>query len=227
MHNPIAAEYQMVKEFVISMGYEKEIRWQETISFDDVDESSFLRELAWVILSSGMREKIVRNIFPEISEIFFFWKNTHLILSYKEKCLSQAIKIFNNKSKISAIIAAAQRINEIGFPDLKKRIENNPLATLRQFPFIGPVTSYHLAKNIGVPIAKPDRHLVRIANLNGFANVQDFCMRISDISGDCISVVDIIFWRFAASCPDYLIRLSPYQESVDMDCNSRLMGCIL
>jgi len=216
----------MVKEFVISMGYEKEIIWQNDRSFDKIDESSFLQELAWVVLSSGIREKVIRSIFTEISEIFFFWEDPKRIMAEEEKCLVQALKIFNNKLKIQAIITAARRIDEIGFNQLKEEIRNNPLETFSQFPFIGPITAYHLAKNIGIQIAKPDRHLVRIADLNGYTDVQEFCRHVSNLSGDSVSVVDIIFWRFAASCPDYIARLLPYTKIDDVFVNSDKMGCL-
>ena len=216
----------MAKEFVISMGCEKEIIWQKGRSLEEIDESSFLRELAWVVLSSGFREKVIRNIFPEISKVFFYWEDPQRIVAEEKTCLLQALKIFNNKSKMSAIVIAARRIDEIGFNQLKERIREDPLETFTQFPFIGPITAYHLAKNIGIPIAKPDRHLVRIADLNGFTDVQEFCRQVSELSGDSVSVVDIIFWRFATSCPDYIGRLMPYLKSEDLIVDSDEIGCI-
>ena len=63
---------------------------------------------------------------------------------------------------------------------------------------------YHLAKNLGLSFAKPDRHLVRIANLLRYNNVQDFCMVVSELSHDKIGVVDLVFWRFANITQNYL-----------------------
>ena len=83
-------------------------------------------------------------------------------------------------------------------------IQENPIETLQTFSYIGPVTAYHLAKNIGLAVAKPDRHLKRIASLFGYHDVQILCSEISKITGDSIPIVDIVFWRFATIEKDYL-----------------------
>src|SRR5204862_28581 len=38
---------------------------------------------------------------------------------------------------------------------------------LTRCPYIGPVTCWHLAKNVGMDVVKPDRHLVRMAQASG------------------------------------------------------------
>jgi hypothetical protein len=58
---------------VIESGYAPEVDWQENVSFEKLDECTFLRECAWVILSSGMKEKIIRHKFIELTPIFFDW----------------------------------------------------------------------------------------------------------------------------------------------------------
>lgn len=204
MTNILILRYMFAKNFVIKEGHEDEINWQASLRFDDVDESIFLRELAWVVLSSGMSERVVRSLFNEISNCFFNWASAKLIVDNEDTCFYEAIKYFNSKPKISAIINAAHKINSLGFFQLKKMIYKNPIETLREFQYIGPVTVYHLAKNIGLPVAKPDRHLTRIANMGGYSDVQQFCNEISRLSGDSIPVVDIVLWRFATMEHDYL-----------------------
>lgn len=208
MSNKLISKYLFAKTIVIDEGYSAEIGWQSNIKFDDLNESIFLRELAWVVLSSGMRERVVRNLFSKISDCFFNWESAKLIVDNEDKCFREAIRYFNNKPKISAIIDSARRINCIGFYKIKKIISKNPIGTLREFSYIGPVTVYHLAKNIGLPLAKPDRHLTRIANKEGYSDVQMFCNEISKLSGDSIPVVDIVLWRFATIENDYLNVLS-------------------
>lgn len=200
----LASKYLFIKNVVSYCGYKEEIEWQDKLSSDSINESSFLKETAWVILSSGMKELIVRKLFFDISNCFYNWVSSKRIIKYEEKCLSDALKIFNNKPKLSAIIEAAKRINNIGFKNIKKMINSDPINKLQEFSFIGPVTAYHLAKNIGLNIAKPDRHLVRLSNQAGFSDVQSFCTEISSLTGDKISVIDIVFWRFATIENDYL-----------------------
>lgn len=192
------------KTIVMDEGYSAEISWQSNLNFEDLDESTFLKELAWVVLSSGMKEKVVRNLFDDISKCFFNWVSAKFIVDNKDRCFHEATKFFNNVPKISAIINAAHKINSIGFTEIKKKIRENPIETLQKFSYIGPVTVYHLAKNIGLPVAKPDRHLARIANMEGYSDVQMFCNEISELTGDSIPVVDIVLWRFATIEKDYL-----------------------
>jgi len=213
MDNSLMLKYAFAKTIVQDEGFQDEISWQSRLDFDCLDESEFLREIAWVILTCGMKEAIVRNRFDDISHCFFQWSSAQKIISNREKCRSSALKIFNNVQKIAAILDAADQVNIIGFDKVKKNIRLNPITFLQTFDYIGPVTVYHLAKNIGLPVAKPDRHLVRIAQQENYCDVQSFCGDISRISGDPIPVVDIVFWRFATIDHNYLNVLSSLNGS--------------
>jgi len=212
MLNKLAYKYTFIKSYLIENGFAEEIEWQAKIHFDEINESIFLREIAWVILSSGMKESVIRNIFENVSECFFNWISAGLITQNKEECFQKALKHFNNKNKVSAIIFAAEKINEIGFCQLKSALREEPFEKLQEFPYIGPITVYHLAKNIGLPYAKPDRHLKRIAKNEGYTDVQKFCHDVSKLTGDSKPVVDIVFWRFATITNDYLDVLSLFDE---------------
>jgi len=87
--------------------------------------------------------------------------------------------------------------------------EIDPINALQQFPYIGPATSYHVAKNIGFPVAKPDRHLCRFAELSGYQNPSDLCQALAEYIGDPIAVVDIVLWRFATLQHDYMTSFLP------------------
>lgn len=212
MSKKLAFKYSFIKNFLIQNGFAEEIEWQTNIHFDEINESIFLREIAWVILSSGMKEAVIRNIFGDVSKCFFNWISAGLITHNKEECFQKVLNHFNNENKISAIIFAAEKINEIGFYEFKKTIREEPFQKLQEFPYIGPITAYHLAKNIGLPYAKPDRHLKRIAKKEGYTDVQKFCHDVSKLTGDSKPVVDIVFWRFATITNDYLDVLSLFDE---------------
>ncbi len=196
--------YRQVKEYVVNSGYRKEIEWQENRNFSDTTESDFLREGAWVIVNSGMRESVVRKFFRDLSLCFFEWESAKKICEAECFCFEAAIKVFNNNRKIAAIISMAAQVFNIGFKRLKERLSNAPIEYLQTFQYIGPVTSYHLAKNLGLQVAKPDRHLVRLSNFLQFENVQQLCSVIAQHTGDAISVVDIVLWRFATLEKKYL-----------------------
>lgn len=193
----IVSAYRLAKNIVLHAGYKAEIAWQASLNFDEISETDFLREHAWVALSAGMHEYVIRQRFGIISRCFYNWQSAKTIVEQENNCRRLALRHFNNCRKIDGIIQTARIIVSFGFESYKKVIHCNPLEVLQSLPFVGPVTRYHLAKNIGLPFAKPDRHLVRLANSVGYSNVQQFCKDISESVDDSIPVIDIVLWRFA------------------------------
>jgi hypothetical protein len=200
----IACAYMSAKSFVIEAGYYSEIYWQESTQFDSIEESYFLREAAWVILSSGMREAIVRQKFPMISKSFFNWHSAKKIVDNKKKCLEGALQYFGHRRKIESIIQVSAHVHLNGFDNVCRSIEKDGIEYIMQFPYMGPVTSYHFAKNLGMPVSKPDRHLCRIAKAVGYNSPQLMCSDIAELTGEKVSVIDLIFWRFATLQKNYM-----------------------
>lgn len=85
-----------------------------------------------------------------------------------------------------------------------EQITSNGVSFLETFPYIGPVTAYHLAKNIGLDVVKPDRHLVRLAASAGYPSPLALCEDIATVLGERLGVVDLVLWRFATQCERYL-----------------------
>src|SRR6266571_5890786 len=189
--------YCFAKQRVIAAGYSREIDWQDSLRFHEVSETDFLRETAWVILACGMRESVVRARFPAITEAFLFWETARSIVYDLESCTSRALHVFAHGGKIRAIGLVAQKVAELGFWTVKGTIALQGLAFLRTLPFIGEITQFHLAKNLGLEEVKPDRHLVRFAHAFGYASPRALCEDIATHTGDRITVVDLVLWRFA------------------------------
>lgn len=206
--------YKRCKKLVIEAGFKAEIEWQSTVSIEDLTESTFLREHAWVTLSAGMKEKVIRNLFQRFSRIFYNWKSADLITKNEELCKDSALTIFANYTKINAILQTSHIVSYNGFDIIKKLIIENPEKVLMEFPYIGPVTYYHLAKNIGVQVAKPDRHLSRLVNELNFSNVQTLCRYIGERTGDSIPVVDIVLWRYATITEDFVMRFIQLSKKI-------------
>lgn len=202
--NQLVDLYLMAKELIIKEGFAEEIDWQTDIHFSHINESYFLKEAAWVVLSSGMKELVIRKRFPAISAAFYHWRSSIRIIKNKEKCRKHALLLFRHEQKINAIITIAYKISKNGFDSFKNCIQNEGIRFIQTMPFMGPATSYHLAKNIGLDVAKPDRHLLRIASVTGYNNPQNLCEDISSSVGDRIAVVDLVMWRFATLNPNYL-----------------------
>lgn len=196
--------YIKIKEAVISEGFATEIDWQNDIQFSQITECDLLREAAWVVLSSGMRESIIREKFSAISAAFYCWESAGKIVRYSEQCRVNALAIFHHCKKIDAIITIAKRISAEEFETFKMYIQRDRIDFIQTLPFMGPATAYHLAKNIGLDVVKPDRHLLRVAASTGYETPKLLCEDISESVGDRVSVVDLVIWRFATLNPNYL-----------------------
>lgn len=202
--------YLLAKGIVVGEGFGDEIAWQDQVQFSEVDENTFLREAAWVVLSSGMREAVVRSKFQSFSLAFYNWLSARRIRTNARQCRRTAFRIFGHLGKINSIIEIARLVDDEGFDVFKQKIGTEGVLFLQSLPYIGPTTCYHLAKNLGLDVVKPDRHLLRISALMGYADPVELCRTISSAVGDRASVVDIVVWRYATLNPGYKDFLARY-----------------
>lgn len=193
----LAFLYLEAKSRVVESGFGNEIRWQAQVSPDGIDERTFLREAAWVILSSGMRESVIRDKFPAFSKAFCDWKCAMAIYRQRSICADRAMSVFGHQGKIAAILALAEHVYRNGFEAVERRLKAEGPEFLQRFPYLGPATSMHLAKNLGLDVVKPDRHLIRASRAARFESPSAFCAAIAEEIGDRVAVIDIVVWRFA------------------------------
>lgn len=191
-------------QFVVDCGFEDEIEWQRDRCLENLTESEFLSEAAWVVLSSGMRETVIRSRFLAISEAFHYWEDADAISQDADVCRDRALQCFRHEGKISAIVSIVSHVADIGLESVKLHLQASGVDYLSTFPYMGPATSYHFAKNIGLDVVKPDRHLLRISVAAGFDSPDELCRVVSEHAGESVAVVDLILWRYATLRGDYL-----------------------
>src|SRR4029077_6014084 len=108
------AAYQHAKATVWRAGFREEaMRWR-SCEPGAVTESDFLREAAWVVLNSGMRESVVRARFPLISASFRWWRSAVEIARHAGECIEEALACFGREPKIQAIASIAKVIARDG-----------------------------------------------------------------------------------------------------------------
>lgn len=204
----LIAAYMTAKESVIEAGFAAEIDWQSQLDFDDVTEQDFLRESTWVILSAGMRETVVRAKFPAISRAFLGWLSARTIVRRSEHCRQSSLSVFAHEGKTEAILFLVTVVYRTGFETVRSRIKDEGVDYLQSFPYLGPATAFHLAKNLGLNVVKPDRHLVRISERTGYSSPDAMCRDIAEIVGDKEAVIDVVLWRYATLNRSYLATFS-------------------
>ncbi len=174
-----AERYFKLKEKLIEFGYGHEIDWIANIKPCE-DANNFADEVTWVILNSGMKEQIARQIWDKIKKAWLSGQPTSSAFGHKGKVAAIDFIHKNKQNIFDQYFGCAE-----------------PLIFLESLPFIGKITKYHLAKNLGIDCVKPDRHLVRLAIEYNFDDCFTMCNKISSETGDKVSMVDMVLWRSA------------------------------
>ena len=189
--------FQEAEKFCRENGFGKEIEWCENRPpFQDVTAHTFLCEYAWVVYNSGMKNSVIEAKWSDIRSAFLYFDH-YKISRYPDNFRKRVLAVFGNYAKVNAVIAMATKLSSSTsyFHEIKQKIQKDPLMELEKFPFIGPVTKYHLARNLGFDFIKPDRHLVRLAKKYSMTPFE-FAEVIRKETGRKLGVIDVILWRF-------------------------------
>lgn len=210
----ISRQYLVAKRAVVDAGFASEIGWQTMAASSAVTARSFVVEATWVVMSAGLSERAVRHRFPLVSSALFDFDLARMV--GEPSCREAALAAFAHKRKVDAILAIAAWAHAVGDDVISDVIGLRDESTLMELPYIGPATVRHLLKNLGAPVAKPDRHLVRFASRCGWP-VDELCDAIARRLSEPIAVVDIVLWRWSAlhatECRDECDGLPHHLES--------------
>ena len=171
-------QYLLLKAKVAATEHVRDIQWAADLAPVENPEN-FACEAIFVIINSGMKAQIARPIFDRVMDALSDG--------------GSAAEVFGHPGKAGAIQTIWECRDALfqGFLGSKDK-----LLFCESLPWIGPITKYHLAKNLGIECVKPDRHLVRISEKSG-ETPEGLCRRISDATGDRLVVVDTVIWRAA------------------------------
>ncbi len=168
--------YLDLRRRLADLGYRDEYDWAQTVKAPE-NADAFAAEYVWVVLNSGMKYRVAEKIAERVWDAF--------------AAGNRAQDVFGHKAKAEAIDAFWKN-RDARFEEFQG--ETDVVAFCRSLPWIGPITCWHLAKNWGQDVAKPDRWLVRVAEAAG-ETVDGLCRRLSRESGDRVATVDLIIWR--------------------------------
>lgn len=159
---------------------QSDIEWAESCA-PPTDPEDFASEAIFVICNSGMKNTIARNIYRKVMEAI--------------DAGMSASAAFGHPGKAAAIDDIWSRRREIfeGYMRAPDKLE-----FCASLLWIGEITKYHLAKNFGAQVAKPDVHLKRLADREG-VSAQTLCERLSAQTGYKIATIDTLLWRACAN----------------------------
>lgn len=174
-----AAEFYRLRDAVAAAGFGRDLEWSEGVA-PPTDPDEFAREAIFVICNSGMRFTVAEGIFYRVEQALANGQSASTVFGHKGKCAA-IDTIWRDRGRLMAEYLAA--------PD--------KLDFCESLPWIGGITKYHLAKNFGADVAKPDVHLQRLADAEG-CTAQELCDRLAVETGYRAATVDVVLWRAAA-----------------------------
>lgn len=182
----------------LSEAYRRDIEWVDGRRWGDFRQQGpgmFLLEHAYVVLCSGFKNSVVEGFWQDYLRAWRGWEEwqTLPIGAAVQDCND----IFGNKAKNEAIGAACHRMRLLGWDDVVENIGRTGVDALEAWPWIGPITKFHLGRNIGLDVVKPDRHLVRWAEALGYETPLELCEAIGRLTGERVGTVDVVLWRWA------------------------------
>ena len=172
-------------------GYGPMIEWSQSIAAPTTADELAERAI-FVICNSGMKYSVAGPIF--------------------ERCMTalrqgrSAGDAFGHPGKVRAIDAIWTNSQSL-FDQFATG--HATLELVANLPWIGPVTKYHLAKNLGIDTAKPDIHLERLARRDG-TTPHKLCKRLARQTSYRLATIDTILWR---ACADGILSSSRYEAS--------------
>lgn len=168
--------YQAIRRSVADAGYSGDIEWAQNVRPPETADD-LAGEAIWVILCSGMKEQIARLIQEKVLGAIRDGKSVRTVFGHDGK---------------AAAIDLIWRDRERLFASFK--LVNDKVEWCARLPWIGNITKWHLAKNLGVDCAKPDVHLARVAKYYGTSPAR-LCESLAMATGDRIATVDVVIWR--------------------------------
>lgn len=186
---------------VLDRGWAHEVDHFRQLKFEHVDGNFFFTEYAHCVYASGWKWSNVDKYWSQLTRAYRDWDYIE-VSKNADEVRRHALAIINHPKKVDAILSCARKMESGGWPDFKHWLElMDLLVAPGKLGYIGPATRYHLARNIGADVAKPDRYMLDIAHDHGYpetgAGVHALAERISQLAGERIGVVDAVLWRDA------------------------------
>lgn len=176
--------YREVRAKLAALGYVEDWEWAQNVRAPETPEA-LACEYTWVVVNSGMHHRAARAIMDRV------WPRLVAGLPIYPAAFGHA-----GKALAIGVMWDQRERRLAAFRELGGEVER-VLAWCESLPWIGAITKYHLAKNLGADVAKPDRWLVRLAAAE-VTTVDELCRRLAAETGDRVATVDVVLWRACA-----------------------------
>lgn len=182
--------FRQLERALHDAGYAEDYNWSETLG-PPADADRFATAAVYVICNSGMHYRVAQDIF------------VRCMASLRRR--GSVRRVFGHPGKAKAI-GSIWREREQLFAAYQSA--DDKVEFCQSLPWIGPVTSHHLAKDLGVDVAKPDVHLARLARRDK-TSVARLCTKLAKQTGYRLATIDTVLWR---ACATGILDSKAYEE---------------
>jgi hypothetical protein len=191
--------FEKAKKFAYD-NYAEEIKRISSTTFATVTGEKFFHEYIWTVHTTGFSAKAVGKFFPRLLEAYGPYDR--LAAETKDIAFERVRLVCNNQQKIMSVWMTATRMRNgiqlFGWEKFRQDYLSSP-DLLAKFPYVGKITQFHLARNIGLlDSVKPDLHLVRMAKYWNFEDCTSMCKALQE-EGMPLGIVDLLLWYSAST----------------------------
>ncbi|WOJ91766.1 hypothetical protein RZS28_18735 (plasmid) [Methylocapsa polymorpha] len=170
------ATFQTICNRLAALGFlQDDVAWSEA-SKPPTNADDFALEAIFVICNSGMKNTVARRIFEKVRDALCQGRAAGSVFGHVGKSAAMD-RIWRDREMLLTEFLAAE----------------DKLAWCASLPWIGEITKYHLAKNFGADVAKPDVHLQRLADAHG-VTPHELCADLAVKTGYRIPTIDLLLW---------------------------------
>ena len=181
----------------------EQIAYFRQLRLEHVTPELFWREYVWGLYTSGFKASIVTKIYPRLIEAFGPLGE----LAAPEIIVQRVIGVFGNKRKAAAGSVVKCSLETFTWTKFRSMYCDS-IEKLQSLPYVGKITKYHLARNLGYDVCKPDLHLCRLARYFSYEDPERMCAALSITNNERIGVVDYVLWNWCSATGTSELELS-------------------
>jgi hypothetical protein len=169
-----------------------------------LNSTEFAEEIIYVILVAGFRQQTAKKLFYKIID---YLKNSN------RPALKELLQIFNNKNKTKAILKVWNNRQKYTDEFYSLKTLQKQLNFLQTLPYIGNITKFHIARNLGLDCVKHDiwiqrlgvclcgseQDIPKINNTKLHPDIQKICDKmfhnLTRILNEKKGYIDVVLWK--------------------------------
>lgn len=190
MEQTLDEYFKAARKYLEEIGYGT--KWVYDVSPESISPQYFFEQYIWVVYACNFEVRILEQLEGDLYRAYGDYE------TFDETRRVAVLGVINNIRKWNAVYNTAIKLQYLGWHDFKKTYLAG-IESMTALKFIGPVTKFHLARNLGFDKCKPDRHMCRLKESFGYSSVDEMCRYLAKKYGLQVKEIDLILWKYVIS----------------------------